>query len=137
MIDRYAVAELLTALWRLGAPDERMPSSHGILDRALFDLRDHLPAALVGDLTFSRSSVGLRCLQLPAILLAAQEALLTSEPNPTYLSTQVTLDDDHARQIAVGAGLSTSEARRIGQLIKDAVHSVKEQIGATLQPVAA
>ncbi|MBL0951115.1 MAG: hypothetical protein IBJ08_10595 [Pseudomonas sp.] len=137
MVDRYQIAELLTALWRLGAPDERMPSSHGILDRALFELREVLPDTLVHGLTFSNSSVGLRCLQLPSILLAAQEALLTSEPNPTYLSTQVTLDDDLARQIAVGAGLSTSEARRLGGMLRDAVHAIKGDIGASLQPVAA
>lgn len=138
MIDRYAIAELLTALWCLGAPKEPMPSSHGILDRALFALRDQLPGSLVGDLTFSNSSVGLRCLELPTILLAAQEALLTSEPNPTYISTQVTLDNDHARQIAVGAGLSTSEARRLGTLLRDQVRSVKAQIGcSSLEPIAA
>lgn len=137
MIDRYAIAELLTALWRLGAPDERMPTSHGILDRALHELRNDLPKGLVGDLTFSNTSVGLRCLQLPTILLAAQEALLTSEPNPTYLSTEITLDEDLARQIAVGAGLTTREARAIGGRLRDTVHSVKALMGAALQPVAA
>lgn len=137
MIDRYAIAELLTALWRLGAPEERMPTSHGILDRALYDLRDALPEELVGELTFSKSNVGLRCLQLPAILLAAQEALLTSEPNPTYLSTEVTLGEDLARQIAVGAGLTTKQARELGSRLRDAVHTVKDGFGAALQPVAA
>lgn len=137
MIDQYAIAELLTALWRLGGSEERMPSSHGILDRALYDLRDSLPPSLVGDLTFSESSVGLRCLQLPTILLAAQEALLTSEPNPTYLSTQVTLDNDSARQIVVGAGLSTRKARMMGELLHKRANDIKAQIGSSMQPVAA
>lgn len=137
MVDQYAVAELLTALWRLGGSEERMPSSHGILDRALYELRDSLPQSLVGELTFSESSVGLRCLQLPTILLAAQEALLTSEPNPTYLSTQVTLDDDSARQIVVGADLSTRDARRIGELLHERANAIKAQISSSMQPVAA
>jgi hypothetical protein len=90
---RYEQAELLTALWRLGAGEnDMMPTSHGILDRALEAVKDELPPEL-SSLTFSSTSVGLRCYELPDILLAAQEALLTSEPNPTYLSTIVTIKD--------------------------------------------
>lgn len=137
MIDRYQRAELLTALWRLGAPEEPLPTSHGILDRALFRLRDRLPAAIGQELSFSTTTVGLRCLELPAILLAAQEALLTTEPNPTYLSTQVTLDEDSARQIVVDADLSSSQARLIGAELLEAVKAVKTEMGSALHPVAA
>ncbi|MDE2442562.1 MAG: hypothetical protein KGP14_16220, partial [Betaproteobacteria bacterium] len=98
MANRYERAELLAAIWKLGAEDERMPTSHGILDRALNEELDQLPPALTDGLTFSVTGVGLRCLELPDILLAAQEAMLTSEPNPTYLSTIVTFDREEARQ---------------------------------------
>lgn len=137
MADRYQSAELLTSLWKLGGEASRMPTSHGILDRALYAMRDELPAALRGGLTFSNTSVGLRCFELPAILLAAQESLLTSEPNPTYLSTDVMLDEDSARQIILGADLSTSEARQIGKTLRHQVEQIKSNLGAAAEPIAA
>jgi len=114
MANRYVEAELLMAIWKLGSDDERLPTSHGILDRALFDCRDDLPATLRDNLHFGQTNVGLRCYELPDILLAAQDALLTSEPNPTYLSTNVMIDEEMARRIAVRNGLSTKIAREIG-----------------------
>lgn len=121
MANRYERAELLTAIWKLGAQEERMPTSHGILDRALSEEFDRLPHELAEGLTFSVTGVGLRCLELPDILLAAQEAMLTSEPNPTYLSTIVTLDSEEARQTVLSYDLSTAEAAAIGGRLREAV----------------
>jgi hypothetical protein len=121
----YERAELLAALWKLGAPDQLLPTSHGILDKALSETFEVLPHELQDGLTFRVSSVGLRSYELPDILLAAQEALLTSEPNPTYLKTVVTLDEDSARQIVLGYGISTAEARKIGGRIAEAVSKIE------------
>ena len=137
MADKYESAELLTALWRLGGSGNLMPTSHGILDKALFRIKNELPTALSETLTFSNTSVGLRCFELPAILLAAQDSLLTSEPNPTYLSTVVLLDEDSARQIVVGAALSTREARRIGELLHGEVDAVRVELGTQFEAEAA
>jgi len=52
MSGRYTKAELLTALWKLSTDDERIPTSHGILDRALRDCHDSLPEALKNGLSF-------------------------------------------------------------------------------------
>jgi hypothetical protein len=128
MANRYERAELLTAIWKLGAQDERMPTSHGILDRALNEERKQLPTALTDGLTFSVTGVGLRCLELPDILLAAQEAMLTSEPNPTYLSTIVTLDSEEARQTVLSYGLSTAQAAAIGERLRNAVHRARAPV---------
>jgi hypothetical protein len=133
MANRYERAELLAAIWKLGAQNERMPTSHGILDRALSDELGNLPSALTDGLTFSVTGVGLRCLELPDILLAAQEAMLTSEPNPTYLSTIVTLDNEEARQTVLSYNLSTAEAAEIGGRLRDAVlraHEPAEEVMA-------
>ncbi len=121
MRNRYERAELLAAIWKLGAQDERMPTSHGILDRALKDELDWLPKELSEGLTFSVTGVGLRCLELPDILLAAQEAMLTSEPNPTYLSTIVTLDSEEARQTVLSYDISTADAATMGGRLREAV----------------
>ena len=137
MADRYENAQLLTALWKLGGDEGRMPTSHGILDRALYQILQDLPQSLRDGLSFSNTGVGLRCFELPAILLAAQETLLTSEPNPTYLSTAITIDVDAARQIVVGAEISTREAREIGRRLREAVDQIRSQMGSSLEPIAA
>lgn len=127
MANRYEQAELLVALWKLGAGDERIPTSHGILDRALNSCLSKLPEPLKRGLTFGKTSVGLRCYQLPNILLAAQEAMLTSEPNPTYQASLVSIDESRARQIVVSSGLSTSDAKRIGEELRSQVSSVRAE----------
>jgi hypothetical protein len=104
-----------------------MPTSHGILDRALKDCLAELPSALRENLSFGVTGVGLRCYELPDILLAAQEALLTSEPNPTYLSSVVVLDEDAARQIVLSHGLSTQDAREIGRHLKASVDRIRRE----------
>ena len=78
-------------------------------------------------LSFGVTGVGLRCYELPGILLAAQEALLTSEPNPTYLSSMVTLDDDGARQIMLLRGVSTARARDIGARLRESVERIRRE----------
>jgi hypothetical protein len=67
----YDVAELVVASWRLANGGERMPTSHGVLDRALKDLVEaeaDLPTWVLDSLTFADTRVGLRCLELPEIL---------------------------------------------------------------------
>lgn len=136
---RYARAELLAALWRLGGDsDERIPTSHGILDRALQSSRDVLPELLKNNLSFGVTSVGLRCYELPDLLLAAQEAELTTEPNPTYLSSMVTLEEDVARQAVVKHGLSTKRAREIGAQLRAKVAEARQIVtGASSERTAA
>jgi hypothetical protein len=124
MVGRYDQAEVLAALWKLGAGDEMMPTSHGILDRALEALQQNLPTEL-GELTFSTTGVGRRSYELPDILLAAQEAMLTSEPNPTYLSTLVTISPEEAKEIAVMHGLGIRKATELGKQLLEQVAALK------------
>lgn len=137
MVNRYERAELLTALWKLGAEDTPMPTSHGILDRALKARQPELPSDVFGDLAFSVTGVGLRCLDLPDILLAAQEALLTSEPNPTYVETRVTLDLQQAREIALGHDLTLADAQKIGRALREEVDRLKRDEPDSREPIAA
>ena len=129
MSSRAESAALLAALWRLGSGGgKRIPTSHGILDRALESSFDSLPDLLKASLSFGNTAVGLRCYELPDILLAAQEALLTSEPNPTYLSTDVTLDESEARQIVISFGLPTSAGRIAGAKLVEAAAEIEKQL---------
>lgn len=113
----YDVAELIIASWKLANGSERMPTSHGILDRALKDLlasEPDVPTWVHDSLTFADTRVGFRCLELPEILDSAQESGLTSEPNPTYVTTAIKVDDLICRRILRDLGISEDAARRWG-----------------------
>lgn len=138
MPSRYDYAEFITALWKLGADSERMPTSHGVLDRAIEDILPRLPEEFQRGLSFGMTSVGRRCYELADILLAAQDALLTSEPNPAHFSTEIMLDDESAREIVVRNGLSTREARELGRALKARVDELRKRWSIEGdQPVAA
>lgn len=138
MASRFDGAEILASLWTLGAGDERLPTSHGILDIALKECLDELPEVLKDGLSFGVTGVGLRCYELPDILLAAQEALLTTEPNPTYLSTTITLDEKSARQLVLSHGIKPADARAIGGRLHGAIQrALAKRSSEETQPVAA
>lgn len=113
MRSRFESAEILAALWRLGAGETPIPTWAGILDRALRDCHADLPEGLREGLSFGATSVGLRCYELPDILLAAQEVLLTSEASP-YLAARVDLTESGAREVALSHGIPVDQARAIG-----------------------
>jgi hypothetical protein len=117
----YDVAELVVASWKLANGGERMPTSHGILDRALNELvtDPELPKWVGNSLTFADTRVGLRCLELPEILDSAQENGLTSEPNPTYVTTAIKIDDLICRRMLRDLEISEDAARRWGARIKE------------------
>ena len=118
----YDVAELVVASWKLANDDERIPTSHGILDHALQDLvanEADLPDWVRGSLTFADTRVGLRCLELPELLDSAQENGLTSAPNPTYVTTAIKVDDLICRRMLRDLGVSESAARNWGMRIRD------------------
>ena len=79
--------ELLIASWILGEGGDRIPASHGILDRALKIAveREAFPDWFREELHFVDSRVGLQCVELPELLDWAQTALLTTAPNPSTI----------------------------------------------------
>ena len=69
-------------------------------------------------MTFADTRVGLRCLELPEILDRAQESYLTSEPNPTYVSTAVKIDELVSLRILRDLGIGAEQARAWGLRLK-------------------
>lgn len=115
---RFDRAELLIALFALGSRGETLDLRGGVLDRALHSVRTSLPGVLSDEhLTFSVTSIGLRCLDLPEILMAAQEMLLINVISPGFVSAEITIDEGYARQIAINHDLKTCKAREIGDQI--------------------
>jgi hypothetical protein len=128
----YEFANFLVSAWRLARPGVRIPTSHGILDRALEELAAELPERFRGKLTFVETPIGRLCLELPEVLRAAQESYLTSEPNPTYKTAEVKvsaaaafdlldrLEIDIADAKGFGIKLSSCIDRQIKALATDA-----------------
>lgn len=126
----HRLAEFLVISWRLGAGDERIPTSHGILDRALREVaeKDLFPKWAKDELHFSDSRVGLQCVELPEILEWAQRSQLTSSPNPSYESTAIKISEQAAKDIAEDTGLTVEQLRSCGAaLYRSAQRAIKEQ----------
>ena len=129
MREYYELAEYLAASWRLANGGEvRMPTSHGILDEALYELRDALPAHLRASISFGNTRVGFRCYELPQILYCAQANLLTSEPNPTYLTTSIQIDENAARRLVKRLGLSPADAKGFGERLRQQTIKARQRL---------
>jgi hypothetical protein len=66
---------------------------------------------------------------LPDILYCAQANLLTSEPNPTYLTTAVQIEEGTARRILRKRNLESKVGREFGLKLEKAIEREKEQFG--------
>ena len=128
--------ELLIASWILGEGGERIPASHGILDRALKIAveREAFPDWFRKRLHFVDSRVGLQCVELPELLDWAQRALLTTAPNPSYHWAQVQISPEAARQILSDLDIGEKEAREWGHLLRKSVDEVQDLMSAYPDP---
>lgn len=124
--------ELLIASWILGGEGNQIPTSHGILDRALkAAVEDETcPPWFRAQLHFVDSRIGLQCVELPALLDWAQRAQLTSAPNPSYQSTQVQISDKAARRMLPDLDVTEEEAIVWGTLLRKIVDEVSSSITA-------
>ncbi len=110
------ISELLVASWALSGGGERIPTSHGILDRALKEAVEHesCPPWVSDNLHFVDSRIGLQCVELPSLLDWAQRAHLTSAPNPSYHSAQIQISEGAARDLVNNLGVTEGNARLWG-----------------------
>jgi hypothetical protein len=132
MREHFEFAEFLAAAWRLANPepdDKRMPTSHGILDQALYELRKEIPAKFRNTLSFGNTKIGSRCYGLPDILYCAQANLLTSEPNPIYLTTSVQIGEGTARRILRRRNIEPKIGQEFGVKLKAAVETAARNVG--------
>ena len=123
--------EVLITSWLLGGGDrDRIPTSHGILDRALRSAvtRGAFPPWVREELNFVDSRIGLQCVELPSLLNWAQRAQLTTAPNPTYHATQVQISREAARRILSEFKISEDEASEWGAILREAVDSERESM---------
>ena len=124
--------ELLIASWILAEGDDRIPASHGILDRALKIAveREAFPVWFREQLHFVDSRVGLQCVELPDLLDWAQRAQITTAPNPSYQSTQVQISRRAALQMLSDLDVAEEDAVKWGRLLREAVDEAMSSTSA-------
>jgi hypothetical protein len=126
----HEFAQLLVASWRLGANKNKIPTSHGVLDRALKIAYDQnaFPEWARSSLRFTDSRVGIQCVELPEILDWAQSAELTSAPNPSYSVADIKVSDRAARILLRRIGVDETQARSLGAILENAVTQATEEL---------
>jgi len=124
------LAHLIVASWRLSGDDSRIPTSHGLLDRALriATERQAFPEWARGNLHFVDSRIGLQCIELPSILDWAQRAQLTAAPNPSYHYTDVQVSRNVASRHVKRMGIAADDAVKWGEILRNAVAAAEEEM---------
>jgi hypothetical protein len=131
MTRTHDVAQLLVSCWVLsGDGDRAIPTSHGLLDRALKRAAEEkaFPEWARGGLHFVDSRIGLQCVELADVLEWAQRSELTSAPNPSYETTHIQVGDKVARQLLRRLGVAEEDAVSWGHAIRDAVEEAKKEL---------
>ncbi|MCY4259986.1 MAG: hypothetical protein OXC91_06950 [Rhodobacteraceae bacterium] len=121
------ISEFLVACWALVDRGNRIPTSHGILDRALKEAVDNdaCPSWVRDGLNFVDSRIGLQCIELPALLDWAQRAQLTSAPNPSYQSAQIEVSKEAAARLVQDLGVDVEDARHWGVVLHQYAESAR------------
>jgi hypothetical protein len=128
----HRLAELIVVAWKLGGEGDRIPTSHGILDRALKDVWDSgdVPDWAASALHFADSRVGLQCIELPDVLEWAQRSQLTSAPNPSYESTQVQISTKLAERFVKDLSITVEQAKQFGERLRSATQKARRVLAA-------
>ena len=127
----HDVARLLVAALVLADetnPKRRIPTSHGILDRAIQDALQYFPDWARAQIHMADSRIGLRCVELPDILGWAQAAELTTSPNPYYRETELNTSAHVARVLVGRLGMIESDAKLLGEKLLRKIETLKNPV---------
>lgn len=131
MTDTHRLAQLIASCWRISGESVRIPTSNGMLDRALQTTCNTgaFPDWARERLHFVDSRIGLKCVEIPDILEWAQRSQLTSVPNPTYDTTEVQISDRVAKYLLLKLEIKPEDGIRWGQTLRDAISEVEKNQG--------
>jgi hypothetical protein len=121
----HDVARLLISCLAIAGDEakKQIPTSHGILDRAIRDAFDRFPGWAQNEIHIVDSRVGWRCVELPTILGWAQAAELTSAPNPYYRVTELQVSPRVAKILLERLGVSEEAALALGHALIDGLRT--------------
>src|ERR1700680_2377159 len=125
----HDVARLLISSLALatGEKERKIPTSHGILDRAIKDALQRFPEWARNEIHIADSRVGWQCVELPAILGWAQAAELISAPNPYYRLTELQVSPRVARILLKRLEVPEEDARLLGQTMLASIKSREKE----------
>lgn len=116
------LATFVAALWAIGpGRSELIPDVAGVLDLALQDIQDDLPPLIAGQLHFSETAVGVRCLELPQIVDWMQYAHLIEYDGSTFTKLRIMITEDTARMTMIDLGFMSAQYEPVAQRFYDAV----------------
>ncbi|HTU24830.1 MAG TPA: hypothetical protein VMF30_05505 [Pirellulales bacterium] len=123
MTDAHRLAQLIASCWRVSGEGSRIPTSNGLLDRALKATWDAggFPDWARDRLHFVDSRIGLQCVEVPEILEWAQRSQLTSAPNPSYETTEVQISENAAKRLLGSLDVSEGDAAKWGKSLRCAM----------------
>jgi hypothetical protein len=127
----HDVAQMLVSCWVLSDEEDRsIPTSHGLLDRALYRTMEAtaFPDWMRQELQFTDSRIGLQCVGLPDVLDWAQRSELTSAPNPSYHSLQVQISPRVARRLLRDLGVAEDDAASWGKALREGLEKAKDEL---------
>jgi hypothetical protein len=126
----YAQAEILISLLVIGGATA-IPDHSGILDRALSEVSQRLPAPV--KLTFATTSVGFRCFELPDIILACLETGMVEWQHGDMRVLKLRLPVEEAFEIAF-TNLSIASYQETGRILIAALEKFNEEYQASKIP---
>lgn len=129
MKDMLDITEVIVSSWVVSGEDKKIPTSHGLLDKALKRAVDQgaFPDWARNKLHFADSRIGLQCVELPHILNWAQRAELTKAPNPSYQTTEVQISSDLARRLLKSMGIATEQAKQWGEIVRKEIKNAEKE----------
>ncbi len=133
----HEIADVLISSWLLSGDGKKIPTSHGLLDRALKKAVDKgaLPDWARTKLHFVDSRIGLQCIELTSILEMAQRVNLTTAPNPSYRSTEIQVSEVVAKKLLKKHGISLDLAKGWGDTIRKEVETAKKALERFPEPM--
>jgi hypothetical protein len=136
MNDLLPITKLLYCSWLLsGTTDEEktsFPSSRGVIDYALKMVveKGGFPTWMREKLHFVNANLGFVCEELPQIQNLATNAKLTSDPNPSYITTEIVVGEMYANRTLGKLGISRGEAEQWGRELRRAVEEIAAKFAA-------
>ena len=134
MNELLPLTELLYSCWIISGgtseAKQSLPTSRGLLDVALKTAIDKgaFPDWARKQLHFVNGRMGLVCPELPVIQRLATSLKITSEPNPSYVKTDVVVGETVALRSLAFLGISEEDAKGWGKCLRDAVEKSKAAI---------
>ncbi|MCS4088779.1 hypothetical protein [Rhizobium sp. BK176] len=127
----YELANFVVSAWKLAQKDERIPTSLGVLDRALEMVIDDLPERFSSALRFAEMPVGRLCVELPDILSCASESYLITEPSYGHDTVGIRISAARAMDLLDDLDIDIAVAATFGRKLATAVHKECYQLRRT------